>query len=281
VVDRYLKASEVAGISQLSPSVVDVDDMDTLVLFGRMNSDATPHWQRPFIRWKLAQLQSIFPDLLQNYGCCWVSKAEDAEQLRLKSIRVVANSFQPTKSNVLLKSSPKSYKILWVGSFNHRVNLEGMDRFIRVLWPRIHSQCSHACLQVVGSHLPMRVREPWSKVPGVDVIGFVETLDSWYANCSFCVVPVKDGAGTKIKVLEALSRNRTLLLTDYAAKGFFEFEPEKSLMIAESDEAFVTKALLLMEDTALRHQLESHGRNQVNRLFGFDSICHQVDAALA
>jgi glycosyltransferase involved in cell wall biosynthesis len=64
------------------------------------------------------------------------------------------------------------------------------------------------------------LRREWQAVGGVEVLGHVEDLAAVYAKSRAVVVPMYDGGGTKIKVLEALAHNRCVLLTRYAHRGY-------------------------------------------------------------
>ena len=62
--------------------------------------------------------------------------------------------------------------------------------------------------------------------------------------------------GTKIKVLESFMFKRTAVVTKHAARGFDLFEDGQALMIANSNEDFVNKAVELLENTERRQTME-------------------------
>lgn len=59
----------------------------------------------------------------------------------------------------------------------------------------------------------------WSAVPGVEIFGFVEDLDSLYEESLAVVAPVFSGSGTCIKVQETGLRGRTVFAAPFAARG--------------------------------------------------------------
>lgn len=282
IIGRYLKASEVAGVSSLSPSLVDLDDLDTSVLANRLRSPGTPRWQKPLIRWKLQQLQAEFDSWISRYSHCWVASDNDLSLLKRDDVDVVPNIAWQTAPRPHYQPSAENKQLLWVGSFNHQVNLSGLDRFIEQIWPAIQQAEPTARLCVVGSALPKQQFQKWSSIPGVKVLGFVENLDQVYMESTCSVVPLWDGAGTKIKVIESLSYGRTALVTAHSARGFEKtLKHNDSLWVANSEQELVQGALLLLKDKDLRHKLEQQGRASVEQHHGVAAFQRQIDAAIA
>ena len=54
---------------------------------------------------------------------------------------------------------------------------------------------------------------------GVEVAGAVADLTPWYASADVVVVPLREGAGTRIKVLEAFAHRRPVVATPAAVAG--------------------------------------------------------------
>ncbi|NHA15361.1 glycosyltransferase family 4 protein [Thioalkalivibrio sp. XN279] len=282
VIGRYLKASEVAGVSSLAPSLIDLDDLDTSVLANRLSSPGTPRWQRPLVRWKLRQLQVEFDKWVNRYTRCWVSSENDLALLKRDGVDVVPNIAWQMDPRPPYQPSPDTKQLLWVGSFNHPVNLAGLNRFIEQCWPAIHQAEPTAELCVVGSSLPKTHHKKWSRIPGINVLGFVENLDRHYMESTCSIVPLWDGAGTKIKVIESLSYGRTALVTAHSARGYENtLKHNESLWVANNEQDLIEGALLLLNGRDLRHMLEKNGRSIVEQLHNMSAFQRQVDASIA
>src|SRR4029079_7324539 len=89
-------------------------------------------------------------------------------------------------------------RLLFVGSLNYEPNAQGLEWFVREVAPRVRER-THIDIEVVG---PGR-RGP--ELPGVGYLGRVDDLDPVYARAHAAVVPLRAGAGSRLKVLEALA----------------------------------------------------------------------------
>jgi glycosyltransferase involved in cell wall biosynthesis len=182
----------------------------------------------------------------------------------------------------LTHSSADSRMILWVGSFDHRVNLEGVDLFLRRAWGSIRNANPGACFRIVGSGLSDKIRRRWAGIAGVEVIGFAPSLAEHYAEAAFTIVPLLDGAGTKIKVLESLGYLRTSVVTRHALSGFeFLLHEGEAVRVVDSLEELVVPATELLRNPTLRHELEARGREIVDGHFTPVAVGRAVRGSVA
>jgi glycosyltransferase involved in cell wall biosynthesis len=171
--------------------------------------------------------------------------------------------------------------ILFVGSLAYRVNERAIDRFLQRVWPLVLGEEPGAAFRIVGSGLSNRQRQSWSLVPGVKVVGFVEELRREYADAAFTVVPIFEGSGTKIKVLESLLFGRTCVATRHALRGFEEvLLHQQALWVADTDEELARGCVVCLRGTQLRNRLAARGRAEVVKHFSFERFQNIVTGTL-
>ena len=278
IVGRYVRPSLLSGLSIIGKSIIDVDDVDLSSLKNRIKSQQTSWLMKIILKYRLYVLNRRYSNLLIPYKCLFIASEQDRNLIDHGNMHVVSNisynipttEIEPSESNI----------ILWVGSFDHRVNLEGLDTFISNEWLKIVTLFPDAVLRVVGSHLPKEKAEKWRLVRNVDVVGFVDSLEDEYRQAVFTIVPLWDGAGTKIKVLESFMFNRTAIVTSHAARGFDLFDNEQSLMVANSNEDFVEKTVELLINIKLRHQMEKNAHLLVMRHYSFATVKNSIKHAI-
>ena len=101
--------------------------------------------------------------------------------------------------------------------------------------------------------------DKWSKIEGVQYMGFVDDLQLEYLQAQVVVVPIYGGAGTNIKVLEAMQMRRPCVTTSYGVRGFSEyFEDNKEILIAENDTAFADNVVSLLKDEKKNHTIATN-----------------------
>lgn len=270
IVGRYLVPSAQAGIFEqgLPPAIVDIDDVDSKAAAAKIASPASSALLRAVLRARYVDVLRHERALYSRAARLWFSNPDDLA-LSPSNGDIVPNiPFDLPARDGLHHSHWDSRTILWVGSFNHRVNLEGVILFLKKAWPAILRACPDARFRIVGSSLPDQYRLRWQAIPGVDVVGFAASLTPHYAAAAITIVPLLDGAGTKIKVLESLGYLRTSVVTRHSVAGFESLLRDgESLRLADNLEGLAEPVVQLLGDPGLRHALESRGRLIVESCF--------------
>lgn len=84
----------------------------------------------------------------------------------------------------------------------------------------------------------------WSQLDGVQPLGFVSELAPHYEGAALAIVPLFEGGGTKIKVLEALRFRRLAVVTRHAHRGYETTLPaDRTVVVADSPAELTEKIL--------------------------------------
>jgi glycosyltransferase involved in cell wall biosynthesis len=118
----------------------------------------------------------------------------------------------------LKPSAAESKILLSVGDWGRKQNTDGMNWYLRQVWPLIRERVPQAELRIAGATQPSFARE-WGAKQNVSVLGFVDELRSEYEKAAVIATPITWGGGTKIKVLEALAYGRVPAGTKHAFEG--------------------------------------------------------------
>lgn len=102
--------------------------------------------------------------------------------------------------------------VLFFGQLSYAPNVEGLERFLGA-WPAVARARPNARLRIAGASPPESLRALASSFERVDVLGFVDDLASELARCRVVVAPLWQGAGTRMKVLEAMAAGRPVVGT--------------------------------------------------------------------
>jgi hypothetical protein len=129
--------------------------------------------------------------------------------------------------------------VLALADWRYGPNARGLDVLVQEVAP------------VLGTRLVIAGRgsEP------VGGLGFVQDLDSLYDGAALVVSPVVSGAGTQLKVVEAVTRGRVVVTTPYGAASLPAGAPSEAVeAVPVADLA--TRVRALLEDVAERHRRE-------------------------
>lgn len=270
IVGRYLIPSAQAGVFEpgLPPAIVDIDDVDSKAVAAKIASPASGALLRTVLRSRHSAVVRHERALHARAARLWFSNPDDLTLSPANGDIVPNIPFALPARDTLRHSPADSRTVLWVGSFNHRVNLEGVALFLKRAWPAILRACPDARFRIVGSSLPDNVQTRWQGIPGVEVVGFAPSLAPHYAEAAITIVPLLDGAGTKIKVLESLGYLRTSVVTRHSVAGFESLLRDgESLRLADTLDGLVEPVVQLLGDPGLRHAMESRGRAIVESHF--------------
>jgi glycosyltransferase involved in cell wall biosynthesis len=149
-------------------------------------------------------------------------------------------------------------RLLFTGSMNYWPNVRAVQYFCGEILPLIRARAPEAHLHVVGTSPTPEVQ----RLAGdhVTVVGAVPDMRPHYAEAAVVVVPLRDGGGTRLKILEAAACGRAMVSTTVGAEGL-EFRPGRDLLLADDPPAFAEAVLRLLGDAPARSELGRAARS--------------------
>ena len=151
-----------------------------------------------------------------------------------------------------MRSPPAGQQILFVAGFGHPPNEEAVCWFASAILPLIRARVPDATLAIVGCNPTDRVRALGGEAVLVRVNVSDAELASWYEAARVAAVPLRCGAGVKLKVVEALREGLPLVTTPVGAQGLPGLD---AIVPVESrPEAFAAAVCALLTDDALWRQ---------------------------
>ena len=129
------------------------------------------------------------------------------------------------------------YKLLIVGSMGWYPNVRGILWFVeKVFEPLIQKEPMYK-LYIVGRGPVQELKDVAAKYPNnVVLTGEVPSTEPYFAQCDISIVPVFEGTGIKIKVLESMARGIPTICSGFAAKDY-DFQDE--VIVADSPREFL------------------------------------------
>jgi glycosyltransferase involved in cell wall biosynthesis len=147
---------------------------------------------------------------------------------------------------------------LLVGHLGYGPNLNAAKRLITQIWPALRQIDPTAGLTLAGRSPHRSLIRLAAATPAVQLIANPADLAPVYAQATMAVVPLREGGGTRIKVLEAMAAGLAVVASAKAVEGLALIAGRDYLQ-AESDAEFVHAMLNLSENTRLRADLAASG----------------------
>jgi glycosyltransferase involved in cell wall biosynthesis len=105
----------------------------------------------------------------------------------------------------------------------------------------------------------------------VHLTGYVPDVRIPVAEATVCVVPIRQGGGTRLKILEAMALGTPVVATSKGAEGLEVIDGEH-LLLADTPQAFADATLRLLGDPALRARLVASARRLVEARYDWAQI---------
>jgi len=150
--------------------------------------------------------------------------------------------------------SDSAAKLLFVGALYYVPNADGICYFCHRVLPIVQELAgSPVCLRVVGAD-PLRRVALLARNPAVTIHANVPSVAPYYHETDLCIVPLRAGSGTRIKILEAFSFRRPVVSTRLGAEGLAVTDGEH-LLLADEPEAMARACLTLLKDRESRDRM--------------------------
>jgi len=174
--------------------------------------------------------------------------------------------------------TPESGSLIFPGALTYQANFDAMEFFLRQVFPSVKAKCPGVALRITGRTDGVPVdRLPLSE--GVTLTGYLDDIRPCVAQSWACVVPLRVGGGTRLKILEAMALGTPVVSTSKGAEGL-EVTHGEDILIADTPAEFVDAVLRLLDDRALRVRLATNGRRLVESRYGWEVIGEKLDQLL-
>ncbi len=208
----------------------------------------------------------------------WARKhAPDAE------VAVVPNGvnldfFQP------LERAEFAPHVVFTGLMNYPPNIDAVVWFCESVLPLVERRYPEIRFSVIGDKPTSDVRA-LVRLRGVEVTGRVPDVRPYLANADALVVPVRSGAGTRLKILEAMAMRRPVVSTRQGAEGL-EITPGTDILLGDTAAEFAEQICALLSSASAGDLLGREGRRLVERSYdwpicfrGLDDLYQRLAAA--
>jgi hypothetical protein len=156
--------------------------------------------------------------------------------------------------------------IIFVGSFPHHPNVDGMAYFYEEIYPLLKARLPDVKITIIGSDPPEWLRE--SSTDNFVVTDYVPDVAPYFNQCRLSIAPLRYGAGVKGKILLSLGYGVPVVATTIAAEGI-PVVNGRDMLIADTREDFCNAIFSLYARESLWNRLSANGLEIIDRHFSF------------
>nr|WP_255720392.1 glycosyltransferase family 4 protein [Acuticoccus kalidii] len=184
---------------------------------------------------------------------------ETLERILGTSVLTVPNVAQPTAFDIDPNGTRADAPpvIGFMANYEYYPNVEAAFELFRIV-KAIRARGLAVEAFAMGAH-PTDAMRAAAADAGVTVTGFVDDPKTMYERFSLLLAPIRSGAGTKLKILEALAMGLPVVTTPMGSEGI-PIARERIGIVAETNEDLAQACLTLFEDRAHLAEIGARAR---------------------
>ena len=169
----------------------------------------------------------------------------------------------------------RPHHIVFSGSMDWHPNEDGVRYFLGEILPLVRQRVPDASFAIVGRN-PSALLKAAALESGATVTGTLDDIRPAIADASVCVVPLRAGSGTRLKIFEALSMGKAVVSTTLGAEGL-DITPGLHYVAADGARPFADAVVSLLTDDDRRRQIAAAGRTLVEERYSWSQAARPFE----
>jgi len=164
--------------------------------------------------------------------------------------------------------------LIFAGALDWYPNREAVRFFLKEIWPKLREEKPERPVTFVGRNPPRELLDA-SKNSSIHVPGFVEDVRPYLDDAEIYICPIRDGGGTRLKILDALAMGKPLVATGMAVEGL-DLVEDVHYLKAETAAEFLSQINRLESDSDLCQTIATAGQRFVKEHYSWDLIGEKI-----
>ena len=257
-----------------TPRILDVDVSSSYRRYKQYiqeNSHIARLWA--WVGWQKTRQYEI--RLLRKFQACTLVLSAEADHIKAmlgsaqRLVEVIPNGVDCQHNRPDL-AQPVPDTLVYNGALTYSANYDTMQYFLAEIYPLIRQKVPDVSLTITGSTSGVNL----AGLPldaSVHLSGYVDDIRPLVAGASVCVVPIRQGGGTRLKILEAMALGTPVVTTSKGAEGL-DVVDSQHILLADDPTTFARRTLELLQNPALRQRLATNARRLVEERYDWTQI---------
>jgi sugar transferase (PEP-CTERM/EpsH1 system associated) len=197
----------------------------------------------------------------------------ESRRLTIIPTGVDVDYFQP------MPAEESTDSLVFTGSMDWLPNEDAILYFVDAILPLIKQQYPDVSLEVVGRSPSRKLQALAETEKSVRLTGWVEDIRPFVARGAMCIVPLRIGGGTRLKIFEAMAMSKAVVSTSVGAEGL-PVRTGENILLADTPTDFADSVVSLLRDTNQRQRLGTAARSLVKENYSWSKVAESFSRIL-
>ncbi len=205
------------------------------------------------------------------FVCSEDDKKYVCEVMPSDEVFVVPNGVDVDNYEIRKGVTKVANSLIYTGLMGWAPNEDAVCYFAEEIYPLIKKEIPDARFSIVGKGPKERVMALANKDRSIHVTGFVDDIQKYMCEADVFVVPIRIGSGTRLKILEALSLQMTIVSTSIGCEGI-EVTNGENILIKDSPQGFADAVVDVFKNRDKYKDLGVNGRKLVEKKYSWTKV---------
>jgi len=241
--------------------------------------------KKKYLQHQTEKLRKYEMNMYPRFNLCLMESPEGIEAYQAISCK--QTNFRIIPSGVDLDYfAPPSHPVeattdlIFTGTMNGEMNVDAVLFFYQAILPLIRKHIPDVKLTIAGANPDKRIINIGRHDKYVEVTGTVSDIRPYMARSKVLIVPLRIGAGIRLKIREAMAMGIPVISTSIGCEGT-KVTHRTDIIIADTPEDFARETVCLLQDEELRKYLALNGRKLASSTYNWDDIVERLYATYA
>jgi len=194
-----------------------------------------------------------------------LNKISPSSRIEVVENGVDVNYFLPKDNHI------NTNKLIFAGRLDQYSNRDAILHFCMNVWPLIKERFPEMRFSIIGNNPPPKLLEIAKKDERIEILGYVDDVRPFFAKATISVCPLRDGGGTRLKILDAMAMGMPIISTNIGCEGI-DVTTGENVLIANTSEDFVECIEKITINYNLRKNLSIFARRTAENKYSWNII---------
>ncbi len=231
------------------------------LIWERMAEVSKNRAKRAYLNLLARQLKKFELSILNQIDGIAAISNEDAKKYKNLGCKIplITIPFGIDIENYPVNTSDIEYPSLFhLGAMDWKPNIEGVSWFIQDIWPKIIKVYPDLKFYLAGRNMPNWLLD--ENDDNIVVLGEVDNAYHFMNKKAIMIVPLLSAGGMRVKIIEGMALNKTIISTGIGAEGI-NYTKGENILIADNINEFLEAIERVVSN---REELDRIGKNARN-----------------